>query len=691
MKFLVNQIIKITIVLAMVTIYINCSQFDSDKFDRAIEKLKTYQFGDSRAPLSDIESLVMQTIEENDKKMMASRLGELLDSEISFAARQFICQQLRVIGNEEQLPVLTQLLIDNEYYNIAIFALETNPSPEVDKILLNSLSQLDGEQKIAVINALGERGAGNSIKVLTPLLSDAEERIVEATALALGKIGTAEASQALKKAMRDADERRYKSLAVNYMMCANRLRASGNADAAAIIYREIADQNLDERLLMRAYYGLVKAGEEDVIRFVSEAIRSQDEVVRRLAYQLIIETSGEEATLGFCGLCAHVPADDQILILDALADRGDPAASTHIVDYLQNKNKAVRLTSIKALASLGDETVVPVFMQKVVGDDADESAAARKALYRLRGDIVDDEILKLISDQSLQVRTEAIKALLARNVVKSTTNLLQLLKDSNENIRIESWNALAEMGSEKEISPMIAAWIQSKNSKEINVAEEAVVKVFRKIKSKSLPTSEIVTAINTVDDKDLKISLIHALGRIGENDTLPTLKDFLKSSDPDIRTAAIRALSWWPSDEILPDLRTVVTSTTDETDKIIALRGYIQLIGNESDRESDETIKLYDDAMTLTWRNEEKRMVLAGYSQIYSINALITVEPYLTDDKLKNEAAAAVIRICDDLIEDTPNDDDRNKMIGILKMIHEKNNLETIREEASEILSRVEE
>ncbi len=691
MKSIFGHFFKILIIFAIITVHFSCSQFDSDKFDRALEKLKTYQFGDSRAPLSDIESLVMQAIDENHKKMMASRLGEILDSEISFAARQFICQQLRIIGNEEQLPVLTKLLNDTEYTDIAIFALETNPSPEVDEILLNSLSQFEGEQKIAVINALGERGTGNSVKVLTHLLSDAGERIAEAAALSLGKIGTVEASQALKIAMTDADEKRYKSLAGNYIMCANRLRASGNTDAAVIIYREIANQNLDERLQIRAHYGLVEAGEENVIQFVSKAIRSQDEVARRLVYQSIIETSSEEATLGFCGLLADISADGQILILNALADRGDTAASPYIIDYLQNTNKAVRLTSIKALASLGDETVVPVFIQKVVGDDADESEAARNALYRLRGDIVDDEILKLITDQSLQVRTEAIKALLARNVVKSTTNLLQLLEDSNVNLRIETWNALSELGSEKEISPMIAAWIQLKNGKEINVAEEAVVKVFRKTKSKSLPTSEIVTAINNVDNKDLKISLIHALGRIGENETIPTLKDFLKSSDPDIRTAAIRALSLWPSDEILPDLRDVVTSSTNETDKIIALRGYIQLIGNESDRGSDETINLYDDAMTLTWRNEEKRIILSGYSQIYDINALKKVESYLTDEDLKNEAAAAVIRICDELIEDTPNDDDRNKMIGVLKMIREKNNLESIREEASEILSRAEE
>jgi HEAT repeat protein len=691
MKFLGNKIIRISIVLTLLTIQISCSQFDSERFDRAMEELKTYQFGDSRTPLSDIESLVMQTTKENHTKMMASRLGELLDRDISFAAKQFICQQLRVIGNEDQLPVLTKLLKDAEFTDIAIFALETNPSPKVDEIFRNSLSQLEGEQKIAVINALGERRTGASVKALTPFISDTDERIAEATALALGKIGTVEAGQAIKKAMTEADKGRYKSLAGSYIMCANRLVTSGNLDAAIIIYREVADQNLDERLQIRAHHGLVKTGEEDGIQFVSQTIKSQDHVAKRLTYKSLIETSGEEATLEFCRLLSSVSTDGQILLLHALADRGDPAALPYIVDHLQNKNKAVRLSSIKALASLGDETVLPVIMQKVIGDDADESKEAQMALYKLRGTVVDDEILKLTRDPILQIRLEAIKALLVRNVVQATSNLLQLLEDPNESIRIESWNALAELGAEKEISPMIAAWIQSKNNKEINVAEEAVVKVFKKTRVKPLPTSEIVTAINTVDNKDLKISLIHSLGRIGDNETLPALKDFLKSGDHEIRAATIRALSWWPSDAVLPDLRAVVTSATDETDKIIALRGYIQLIGNESDRGNDETLKLYDDAMTLTWRSEEKKLILAGYSQIEEINALNTVESYLSDEDLKNEAAAAVIRICDELIEDTANEDDRNKMIGILKLISEKNHLETIREEASEILSRVEE
>jgi hypothetical protein len=99
--------------------------------------------------------------------------------------------------------------------------------------------------------------------------------------------------------------------------------------------------------------------------------------------------------------------------------------------------------------------------------------------------------------------------------------------------------------------------------------------------------------------------------------------------DPEIRTVAIRSLSSWPSDEPLKDLCQVITETDDEKQKIIALRGYIHLIGLKESRESLEKVTLYNDAIQLAWRAEEKKLVLAGYSQVHHSAALKAVEGVL--------------------------------------------------------------
>jgi hypothetical protein len=291
----------------------------------------------------------------------------------------------------------------------------------------------------------------------------------------------------------------------------------------------------------------------------------------------------------------------------------------------------------------------------------------------------------------LKIRIEAIKALTARNCVIATPHLLALLDDADQSIRIEAWNGLAELGSEKEVSSMISFWIRSKDRTEIQVAEEAVVRIYRNLPGKQLPTSDIVDAVNTVQHKEMKISLISALGRIGDPKTLPLFKNLLKSEDPEIRIATIRSLSGWPSGEAIEDLHQIILNSSDETEKLIALRGYIHLIGLESNRTEAETVALYDEAMNLASRTEEKKQILAGYAKINTIEALKAVEPYLIIDELKNEATAAALKISDELVEEISDDENREKIAEILRMISEDSAVESMRKEASEILSRLEE
>jgi HEAT repeat protein len=691
MKNIGQRIFEILLVLLLFVIPYGCSQVDTEKFESSLEALKTYQFGDSRSALSEIESLVAQTMDQADKNMIASRLAEILDSDVSFATRQFVCQQLRVIGNEEQIPVLTKLLLEAEYTNIAVFALETMPSLKVDETFRNSLTNLKGQAKITVINALGERRDKNSIGILSPLLSDSDLEIAESAALALGKIGTFDSGTEIKEAMDKANGEWRSYIVKYYLMCANNMEARGESESAVKIYKELSEEDENRQIQMRANYGLVTTGQMSAIEFVSQAIEDEDTIIRRLAIQTVIKTQEKDATGKFCELLSDLPPDSQLLLIMALVDRGDPAAMTTLINLFDHNDKQVRLAALRAMAKLGNETVVPLVLRITVKADEDEVEAARISLYRLRGSKVDDKILEMSNNGNVEIRLEAIKALSARNAVIATPTLIKMLSDPIEKIRIGTWNSLAVLGSDKDLSQMISSWIQAKNITEIQVAEDAVVKVCQNATTKHKYTTDIAAAIGKEQKKEIKISLINALGRIGANESLPLLQDFLTEKDPDIQTAAIRGLSIWPTDGPLEDLRHIVTITTDERQRIIALRGYIYLIGLATNRESAKTLAFYKDAMNLSWRTEEKKLVLTGYSHVQNFDALKAVEKYLLDKELENEAAAAALTICDDLIEEGTDRAEKGRIALILDMIIENNEVESIRAEARNIATRMEE
>ncbi|MBD3289695.1 hypothetical protein GF337_12890, partial [candidate division KSB1 bacterium] len=175
--------------------------------------------------------------------------------------------------------------------------------------------------------------------------------------------------------------------------------------------------------------------------------------------------------------------------------------------------------------------------------------------------------------------------------------------------------------------------------------ERTLVAVAAKFQEKESPSEVILSEITDIKDSETKSSLIKVLGVIGEPQALPVLQTYLTDEDAGIRIAAIYAMSDYPTPEPLDDLFEIARSSTDEVHRILALRGYIRLLGLESDRPQDTTVELYLNAMELAENIQEKRMVLSGLSKVYTIRSFETVVTYLDDSALRPEAEVAALEL----------------------------------------------
>jgi len=79
--------------------------------------------------------------------------------------------------------------------------------------------------------------------------------------------------------------------------------------------------------------------------------------------------------------------------------------------------------------------------------------------------------------------------------------------------------------------------------------------------------------------------------------------------------------------------------------KVLALRGFVRLLGLESGRSAEETIDLYKKAMDLAGDAQEKKRVLSGLASARSVAALNMVAAYLDDLALHQEAESAAVQI----------------------------------------------
>ena len=116
----------------------------------------------------------------------------------SVVAREYICAKLGLIGSEQSVPALSQLLAEAQLGTAARNALEALPCPQATQALRKALGRLHGLPKAGAINSLGNRREAASAGALKELLKDADPEVAGAAVAALGRIGSVAAGRALR-------------------------------------------------------------------------------------------------------------------------------------------------------------------------------------------------------------------------------------------------------------------------------------------------------------------------------------------------------------------------------------------------------------------------------------------------------------------------------------------------------------
>jgi len=221
-----------------------------------LEKVKTYDWGQSRLALTEVSDII------KDAYGSPAKLGDIekslisvLNSDATYAGKQFVCRTLSIIGTKQSVPALAKMLTNDEYADMARYALERIPADAVDEALRNALPKTSGKTKVGIINSLGERRDNKSAIALSKLIYDSNNMIADAAASALGKIGGSEATKVLAKA-KDKTSGKLRLVVLDaYLKCADRLAAQGKKKQALAIYKELSEEGLPEPIRAAAKLG----------------------------------------------------------------------------------------------------------------------------------------------------------------------------------------------------------------------------------------------------------------------------------------------------------------------------------------------------------------------------------------------------------------------------------------------------
>ena len=651
--------------------------------DEAFKALSTYQFGQSREPLTVIADAVRDSAgKAGERASLTAKLsGALTAADTTADAKRFILRQLSIIGTAKEVPALAPLLTDKDLSDMARYAMERIPNPSADAAMRAALAKATPKQKIGLINSLGQRKDATSVPALIPLLKDADAGIAAAAAAALGKIATPEACAAIAAARVAAPPAVKAVLDDSYLLCADELLKQKKNDAAAAIYQGLFKVSEPKQVRMAALRGIVAAGGEKTLPLLTELLTGTDREMQTAVLRFCRETAGPETTKALAGLLPKLPSPTQALLLDDLATRGDASVLPSVMTAAQSQDEAVKLAAVRAMGRLGDASTLATLVPLAAGAGplADE---ARRSLDRLPGANVNAALVAMAGKDDAKARAQVVRSLGARRVTTAVPVILKAAEDADPAVRLAAIQSLDLVVDEKSAPALVGLVAKAKADDERQAAEKALGSLCTRATNKGACVDAILAGVKAADTP-AKCALIRALGRAGGAKALAAVRGFVADAAAEIQDAAVRSLADWPDAGAAADLLAVAKGEGKQTHQVLALRGYVRLAGLP-DVQPAQKLRMYQDAMAAAKRPDEKKTVLGGLGELKTPEALKMTEPCLSDDALKEEASAAAVKIAKGLgaagkettiavmqkvVEVTKNANVRKEAEGILKTL----------------------
>jgi HEAT repeat protein len=236
------------------------AQTDSTAVDKALETLKTYDWGADREALKPIDQAIIAT--QGDaaaRKVLEKSLVDALAGGISRSAQDYVCRKLRVVGTTQSVEALAALLPAEETSHIARYALERIPDEKAVEAMRDALPKVGSKLKPGIIGSLGVRRDKKSITVISNLLGDSDIQVAKAAAQSLGLIGTPAAAKELSKFAKKASADMKIPVADACLVCAEQLLADGEKSEAVALYNKLKGDDQPTHVKAAAMKGILTA------------------------------------------------------------------------------------------------------------------------------------------------------------------------------------------------------------------------------------------------------------------------------------------------------------------------------------------------------------------------------------------------------------------------------------------------
>ena len=604
--------------------------------------LAGYQEGESRVALTAIETQLSQATPEQLPALEDRLLSVLASPESTAASTQFVCRMLQRFGSVRSVPVLAGLLADAGASHMARYVLERMPFPEARDALRDALAAASGDQLSGLIDSLGASGDVLSVPLLAAHLGADDRMVAGAAATALGRIGDAKCTELLRGALGRADDQFGMAVADALLRCSEQLARDGDAKAALELYESLYLPELPVLVRTAALDGQVRVAGERAIPLLIQVMSGDDVAMQTLAAQYVRDLPGTGLTAAFAAQLPKMAPSARTVLLSALGERRDPAARPAVIAALQADREEVRLAALAALQTIGDSADIEMLARFAAQTHGTERATACSTLSQLRGDNVDQSLLALLGHTEPGVRAVGVEALALRRSVGTLEAVLDACRDPADVVRLAAAAALSDLGDLETVPRIIKQLVDSQGDTERRRAQETLTAICTRDDKVGAGANMLTAAYVSAAGVPVRVALLRVLGNVGGDTALWAVTEALEDSEPAVVDAAVRALCDWPDAAALEALLALASEADQQVHRILALRAALRLMAACERREASELVAVYERALKLADRAEERKLALAGLAELGVPEAMALVTPYLADVEVRTEAAIAL-------------------------------------------------
>lgn len=623
----------------------------------ALAKAAQYQSGDSMDALRQIETLVRQSVGDSAAlAVIENYLDKFIASPASFEAKRFVCGQLAVIGTDTSLEAIATLLGNNDTVGIACLALASHSSAKAGEILRNALPTSTGAARLQIISTLGDMRDVESVAALKDLGDDSDMAVAEAAVVALGKIPGDNAINALYSIRKSAKEFLTQPIYEAFLRKAAQLGISGQTDASKALYEGLLGTSYPIHVRRGALTALFRLDSDGGQQRILRVLGGSDPRLISTAIAAVPAVTNSEASDAFAKELPKLKPDDQVLMIQALAQRGDLASLRAVGRQIAATEPAPRLAAIMAMGQYGDSSVLPLLTGALANPaSSQERQALEQAIASLPGaDTTTRSIVGELRKALSVAKPTLISALARRRSHLAVPVLLEETSSTNAVIARAAFQGLEKTAEPENLNAVVNALVQLKADDARSGAEIAVMQLLQKTPDAARRSEVVCAALEANTVVATRCSLIRLLPVCGNQPAFAALQKASEDAEPQIRDTAIDGIAAWPDATAWNALVGFYQKPATDSQRTLALRNLVRLVAEENVHPSPALFEHYRLILAGIRTDDERKLVLGALTVSGQPEALQIVLPMLEIPGVRAEAALAVTKIANDIKAQNP-------------------------------------